>query len=331
MRLAAFNTGPDFHLLDHIAPLAASLQIPLFIQEEKNLSLARKYYPHVETHYILDIDLSYFAHHFDALFECKYWLPHLKKLFLDLFRKEMKLIFCAHGQSDKGYAAPLLAPYSYHDLNLVYGPLLQQMLHELGISAPTFSTGNYRLSDYLRHQNFYDTLADREVFSHLPKNKTLLYAPTWNDADHATTFFQSIPALLSSLPSHWNLLVKVHPLLEQREPAHYYRIAALLEKTPRTHLVSEFPLVYPILARADAYLGDASSVGYDYLFFQRPMFFLRSHGKLTTCGTYIKTLSSLLDQPNAYTDQQKLLYQHAFGIETLLTRERILSRLQEAK
>ena len=70
MRCAALNTGPDFHLLDHIAPLACLLQMPLYIEEEKNFTLTSQYYPMVETHFLPEIDhhLSFFAANYDTLF-----------------------------------------------------------------------------------------------------------------------------------------------------------------------------------------------------------------------------------------------------------------------
>ena len=127
MRCAAVNSGPDFHLLDHIAPLAHLMNMPLLLTEEKNFELARRYYPQVDAQYHPDLEhrLSFLAEQFDALFECKYWAPHLKRLFRDLYRKDMRLVFCPHGQSDKGYAAPLLSLYSTQDLVLLYGELLK--------------------------------------------------------------------------------------------------------------------------------------------------------------------------------------------------------------
>ena len=342
MRCAAFNTGPDFHQLDHIAPLANAMKMPLILTEEKNFELAQRYYPITETEYFPDLEhrLSDLADRFEALFECKYWQPHLKSLFRDLFRKEMQLVFCPHGQSDKGYSAPLLAPYSTQDLVLLYGDLLKEMLGELGVAANFALTGNYRLSFYLENKSFYDSIAEKEVFSHLPKeNKTLLYAPTWRDADEATSFFQWAPLLFEEIPSHWNLLLKLHPLLEQRDPARFYRIAALADRRSNIVLVSEFPPVYPLLARADAYLGDYSSVGYDFLYFQRPMFFLLHPslplGKLHSCGTVLdspKTLFSKIEQNESLAIEQKCLYLHAFGETKIDLRKEVfdaLNRLAE--
>ena len=121
IRAAALSTGRDFHLLDHIAPLADLLQIPLITTDEKNLQLAQKYYPHIHVEYDTDLEfkLASLAQRFDALFECKYWIPQLKALFKGLHNKDMQLIFCPHGQSDKGMREPLLAPYAQQDAVLL--------------------------------------------------------------------------------------------------------------------------------------------------------------------------------------------------------------------
>ncbi len=187
LRCAALNTGSDIHLLDHIAPLAHLLDMPLITTDELNYSLAQKYYPQIKTRHEPDLEhkLGDLAASYDALFECKYWAPHLKLLFRQLFNKEMRLVFCPHGQSDKGYQSPLLAPYVQQDRVLLYGNLLSQMLQELKLQPPPSATiGNYRLNFYKKHRSFYDELAENEVFSKLPRgNLNLLYAPTWKDAD----------------------------------------------------------------------------------------------------------------------------------------------------
>src|SRR5438105_1920604 len=57
------------------------------------------------------------------------------------------------------------------------------------------------------------------------------------------------------------------------DPDHYYKV--MPEKTSKHNLlfITDFPLIYPLLAKTDIYLGDVSSIGYDFLFFQKPMFF----------------------------------------------------------
>lgn len=316
MRCAAFNTGPDFHLLDHIAPLAELLQMPLFVTEELNHQLALRYYPQIKTHYLPDLEfrLGDIAASFDTLFECKYWQPHLKSLFKTLYRKEMQLVFCPHGQSDKGYGAPLLAPYAFQDAVLIYGPLMLQMLQELKIPLPKYAiVGNYRLAFYRKYQSFYDSLAKE----HLPldrSKKTLLYAPTWKDADSSTSFFTHVTKLIDDLPEDWNLILKPHPLLEQRNPAEFY---SRLTERPNLFLLDQFPPVYPILALADAYLGDASSIGYDFLSFNRSLYFFppSTPQRLHSCGHILDPTRNIFSQIDKLPPHKSIssLYHLAFS------------------
>ncbi len=315
MRPAAFNTGSDFHLLDHIAPLAHLLKCPLFVTEEINFNLAKRFYPQVEIIFMPDLEfkLGQIADQFDILFECKYWKPYLKSLFQDLFRKQMRLIFCPHGQSDKGFQFPLLAPYSSQDGVLIYGKLMLEMLKNLNIPLADHAiVGNYRLNFYQKHQSFYDNLISFD-----PRKKTVLYAPTWNDADGSSSFFEYGKRVIEELPSDWNLIIKLHPLLEQRDPARFYQTLPSKLKE-NVFVLHEFPPVYPILAKADIYLGDASSVGYDFLFFNRPLFFFPTTcpGRLFSCGTVLDTKQNLylqMDRAIDKTKEQRELYEHAFS------------------
>jgi len=310
--------------------MAALLQIPLIVSEESNFRLAQTYYPHVNTEYREDLEfrIGELADRFDALIECKYWVPHLKTLFSRLHGKKMHLIFCPHGQSDKGFSSPLLAPYAQQDIVLLYGDLHIEMLKQLKIwpAIDRFAViGDYRFSHYRKHKAFYDALADREIFSRLPPNRpTLLYAPTWQDADRSTSFFDWGESLFSQLPADWNLIVKVHPLLEQRDPARYYAALRHFDKIPNALLVAQFPPVHAILDRADVYLGDFSSVGYDFLPYKQPMFFFPQptlpSGPLYSCGTLLDPKIPIFSFIEKHLDQdfakeQERLYRFAFGTE----------------
>ncbi len=328
--IAALNTGSDEHLLDHIAPMAALLQIPLIVSEERNFHLAKDYYPHINVECWEDLEfrIGELADRFDALIECKYWLPHLKTMFSRLHGKKMDLIFCPHGQSDKGFASPLLSPYAQQDIVLLYGDLQIQMLERLKIwpAIDRFAiVGDYRRSHYRKHKAFYDAIADREIFSRLsPHLPTLLYAPTWQDADRSTSFFDWEESLCSQLPADWNLIVKVHPLLEQRDPARYYAALRHFDKLPNALLIAQFPPVHPILERVDAYLGDFSSVGYDFLGSKRPMFFFfhpaLSSGPLRSCGTLLDAKTPIFPFIGKhlhldFSKDQERLYRSAFGVD----------------
>lgn len=328
----AFVGDMNFHLLDHIAPLASLWKMPLIANEEETASMARIYYPEVEVRYWPDLPfrLKDVADEFDTLFNCQYWEPSFKECFRTLFQKEMQLVFCPHGQSDKGYKSPLLEYYRFQDVVLLYGQLLQDMLVELNIWDGTKAhrrVGNYRRHYHELHQDRENEFAEKMIFSKLnPSNKTLLYAPTWKDADSATSFFQEGDRLIRELPADWNLILKLHPLLAERNPALFYRMAALEDQKPNFLLVHQFPLVYAILERIDAYLGDYSSIGYDVLAFRRPMFFWQNPNlppaRLHTCGQILdpgkapfQQIERGLKQADLLTQKQSELYEYAFGKE----------------
>ena len=183
MGIAAFVLDRNIHLLDHMAPLASLMKLPLIVNDEEVAHLAQEFYPEVEVRFWPDLPfrLKQLCEEFDVLLNCQYWEPSFKECLRSLFGKEMKLVFCPHGQSDKGYKAPLLESYKFHDLVLIYGNLMEKMLEELHIPIQAhLRVGNYRL---LYHQLHKSRRKDFRL------NRTLLYAPTWNDADEPPLFF----------------------------------------------------------------------------------------------------------------------------------------------
>ncbi len=297
-----------------MGPLAATLQIPFLLAEEEMLELALRYYPFASSSFH-DFSLARLASDFDLLIESRYFQPHLKALFWDLHRKKMHLVFCPHGQSDKGLTSALLAPYATQDIVLHYGPLMLEMLAQQGIyPQKRVQIGNFRHAFYLAHKSFYDRLAEEEIFSGLSKGPTILYAPTWRDAEDSSSFFQIGREVVKQLPEGWNLIYKVHPLLPRRDAPLFYRLTDLAASHPRVRLVSTFPPVYPILDRVDAYLGDGSSVGYDFLLYEKPMFFFSSRrSPLHACGQTVdqKQLFSTLE--SSLQKEKRALYLRAFG------------------
>ena len=321
------NSKP--HFLDHISPLASLLEIPLILSDEKNVELATKYYPEVPLRYWPDLAfrLKEIGEEFDTLFECNYWIPQFKDSLKFYTQKNIRLIFCPHGQSDKGYQAPLLAQYALQEIILIYGSLMKKMLEELHIwpsISRSIEVGNFRFNYYQKHRERLLKIVDTEIFSHLEKqNRTLLYAPTWEDEDLAGTFFQCGDRLLKELPSDWNLIIKIHPLIKERHPALFYRLSIIEEKRSNFFFIDQFPPIYPILERMDVYLGDYSSIGYDVLAFQKPMFFIsQPHllpARLHSAGAFLDRSKNLFQQiekhlPNAnqFKKTQSELYHKAF-------------------
>ncbi len=115
------------------------------------------------------------------------------------------------------------------------------------------------------------------------KTPTLLYAPTWQDGGGKSSFPRICP-LLKTAPKEFTLLLKLHPHLYLQFPE---EIAEMKAQIPEhVHVIEDFPPIYPLLARVNLYIGDLSSIGYDFLSFKRPMLFLEP-SELTQVGDYL--------------------------------------------
>lgn len=334
-RCLSLHMGYDDRMLDHIAPLSYMLNIPLLITEEKNFLLAKELYPMVETIYQDYTDLSYeeIARSFDVLFQCTFWSAHLVKYFAKLCDKDIRLVYCPHGNSDKGHMDhTVLEDITKQDRVLIYGEHMKDLLKKQGHwnnIPPHAFTGNYRLAFYQMHREFYLKKVEEQIFSHLPKNPiTLLYAPTWNDCENLSSFFDRVDELVRFLPENYNLLIKLHPLLQERDPAQFF--AALPEApSERVFFIEDFPCIYPILEKISAYIGDFSSIGYDALFFEKPMFFFDSPNNEKPSSTknlhkigvtlskrkkeLYEEIALHLKWNEGKKEEQKKLFQFAFG------------------
>lgn len=337
---AALIYGPELHHLDHLAPLCSLLQIPLITTEEKIAYLARQYYPKLEVILLDYLSVApYLVNHFDILF---YSIP--RDLFDEIFffaqkqaRKKIHTIWCPHGNSDKGSSTFFMEALRKEEAALVYGKQMIEFLKEKNAFNQLKGhvvTGNYRLQYYLEKKNHFDPIVEREIQSKLnPNNKTILYAPTWNDYENSSSFDAAINLVAKQLPSHFNLIVKLHPNLILQDE---FKIEEILERYSSVQnllFLTDFPLIYPLLNQIDLYLGDMSSVGYDYLSFDRPMFFLHPpHREKTVktpylfrCGIEIKPeqfseIYTIIDhffqfELRNYSEIRKEIYTYTFGKE----------------
>jgi CDP-glycerol glycerophosphotransferase (TagB/SpsB family) len=186
------------------------------------------------------------------------------------------------------------------EVALVYGPRMIDFMKEKGVFNNLKAhvvTGNYRHQFYLEHQAFYDQLVANEILRRLPPaEKTLLYAPTWQDREKSSSFYAALPFLIKTLPESWNLIVKPHPNLRLQDEFSFERLLESYRDHPRVLFLDDFPPIYPLLNAVDIYIGDYSSIGYDFLTFQRPLFFLNQREQdpekdpglyLYRCGTCI--------------------------------------------
>lgn len=291
-RSVAILTGPSTHL-DHLGPLSAMLSIPLIVVDEGHYQLAKEYYPQIDVHYVpmSDLSLEYLCHHFDTLFHSsKFWVMELQPLLRQLYRKEMRFVFCPHGNSDKGFS---LKEHPPQDVCLIYGAHQYEHLQKTGALAKMRHTsliGNFRYKFYQKERPLFDAIAEQKIFSRFKEQKpVVLYAPTWQDRENTSSFLFLKQELLDNLGNAYNLIIKPHPFLIEE---HYGKVLQLMERYrdhPSILILQEFPPIYPLLNRCDLYLGDYSSIGYDFLAFDRPLYFCQPSGEssLSHCGMAI--------------------------------------------
>lgn len=309
------NPASQIHYTDHLAVVCIIMDIPLMFLEKSDYEMGVKYYPGLKA--ILEeyshVNPQYLIEHYDVFFMSDLWDrrtfhekygPYEKK-----YKKILRNVHCPHGFSDKGF---YLQKCAMEDITLLYGEnMIDQLKHHdvfQNLNQYVIS-GNYRYTYFKQHRNFYETLIQKEILNRFDKKRpTILYAPTWLDLEESTTFFDAYQYLLGNLPDDYNMIVKLHPRLELDDTVQYYRIIGQYEKKKNVHFLKDYPLVYPILAHSDIYIGDMSSVGYDFLLFDRPMFFLNKQKKnadkdrgafLFRCGVEI--------QPNDYTNLYRII------------------------
>ncbi len=334
-----YGSAPPY--IDHLAPLCDFLKIPLIVTEDDSKALLERLYPSLQTIYVDYIRLpETVLVHFDTIFVCT---P--RALFEEIFffaqhfhRKKIQTIWCPHGNSDKGHASAHLEALLEEKFALLYGDKMIDFLRQKNVLScleKYVKTGNFRKEYYLEKKAFYNALIEKEIFEHLDRNKkTILYAPTWEDAESSSSFAEGIPFLIKHLPKDFNLIIKPHPNLllngtKNKELIEKYK------NTPGVLFLTNFPPIYPLLAITDYYIGDFSSIGYDFLFFDKPMFFLNSKKRdpLLDQGLYLFR-TGIEVHPENYQNFYKILednkdnhpsalckevYNYTFGQDTKLS------------
>lgn len=303
-RSAGLIYGPDTHHLDHLAPICCILNIPLLVTEEKIYALAQQFYPGLQV-VLLDYMTvgQHLVSHFEIIF---YSIP--RDLFEEAFffaqklnQKRMHTIWCPHGNSDKGSGIFYMEALKKEEAALIYGKQMLEFLkrkHVFDQLKGHVMAGNYRHQFYLKHQPFYDSLAEKKISQRLPQAETtLLYAPTWRDAENSSSFFEVTIPLIEKLPEEHNLIIKLHPNLYLQDEFKVQELVSTYEDRQNVFFLTDFPAIYPLLNLVDVYIGDMSSIGYDFLVFNRPMFFLNQNVRdvqndlglyLFRCGIEIK-------------------------------------------
>ncbi len=331
IRAAGLIYGFLEHHLDHLAPFCSLMEIPLVVTERDIFAQASRYYPDLRIIYFDVIEapsqlmLSYeviFCSLPKILFDEIFFLPRLS------CGKEIYNVWLPHGNSDKGYSSGAMGELKKEKLLLLYGSKMVDFIKSSCFSTdipPHVLIGNYRWIYYQRHREFYNDLIKELSF---PKKKIVLYAPSWEDGESPSFFYDFFSHFLDKVSDEYYLLVKIHPNLFQNPSLDLLIIRS--ENSSNLCFLKNFPPVYPLLELASHYLGDISSVGYDFLTFNKPMFFLDREDRfahlssLYQCGSvfnvahYSKIIQSLKKENNQKKLRKKRrdLYLHTFGNES---------------
>jgi hypothetical protein len=329
-KLAAIVTGPDTYL-DHLGVISYIMKMPIFITEKTTYNAALTFYPQIQAVFkdASELDADFLSQNFDVLFESgKFFALQLAPILELLYKKRMRFIYCPHGHSDKGHSAK---NFVRQDISLIYGDHMYDLLKKTGAInkiGTTVTTGNYRKIFYHRYQTFYDTLTHNLIGTKLnSEKKTALYAPSWQDGENPSSFFSFTDNLIQSLKNDYNLIIKLHPFLEKFHPAETYKVLERHKNDPNVIFLENFPSIYPLLEICDLYLGDYSSIGYDYLAFNKPLYFLipdnapsfnlHKGGLRVPLDAEIKSFISNTweENVNGKSEMRKSIYKEVFGVE----------------
>lgn len=279
------------HHLDHLAPFCALNGWPLVVTDEGVYELARLYY--------LELDVKLFDI-IQAPFEVTERFDRVvttlaRAAFDDIFsiaemtlKKRLSTWWLPHGHSDKcGWEA-----LKGEEVILVYG---QKMAEKVGGKR----VGNFRRAYWERHRKFYEGVLDGMG---LPK-EFVLYAPTWD----AGAFERGIDEVLG-LRGEYEVVVKPHPNEVEN--------VQVIQKRLQSECVwlDHFPPVYPLLSRASHFIGDFSSMGYDFLTFNRPLLFYKTieGSALHKCGEKVVDLQRQMKNPYHPREIIKLVVENIF-------------------
>lgn len=332
----------QIHWLDHLCPLCHSLNIPLLVSHQNTYDYIKTHYFDVKTHFIphKQLSLDFLSENVDALISSSQsTIQELSHLIKKLYQKELTYIYLPHGHSDKGFSPSYNHYLRKGHSSFYYGRKMLEDLKEQSIHSSSINfirTGNYRKTYHEKYQPFFQQLAYNKIFSKFAKEQTtLLYAPTWNDTENLGSFYDICNPLLKNLPSYYNLIIKPHPYIEKQDPARAYLAYCQFEENPNVVVTNEFFNIYPLLEKIDVYLGDFSSIGYDSLAFDIPLFFTNTSGRnkksdkglqLYKAGITIPQSAfnhifefienHLEENIHCYKNSRQKIYNHCFG-ETL--------------
>lgn len=303
-KIAALLYENDAGHLDHLAPFCALNDFPLFLTSKELYKAAISQYENLQI--ILDTPISVcsnIAKNYDTLVST---LPIqlLKPMFLleqALLNKNLTFYWLPHGSSGKKNMSAL----KEEEHLLVYGNKMKKSL-PADVQDKTQFIGNFRQKYFLLHQKFYKNLVAKH-FSFSDKN--ILYAPSWEE--------ENIERWIASLIAHkkesMHLFIKLHPNT-------YLKNGGVLHEkfaaSKGVFFIKNFFPIYPLLDHVDHLFTDISSIGYDFLSFDKPLSFTtKNDDMLHKCGKEVEIDDPYIPfEKEHYSTNRKELYAETFSI-----------------
>jgi teichoic acid glycerol-phosphate primase len=308
-KYAGYLQGNLEHHLDHLAPFCSLMGWPLIVTDEEIYKLGISYYPDLDVHLLSSLEAPFeVTKQFDTIVTT---LPRIA--FDEIFfiaeaslQRRLKTFWLPHGNSDKGGLEALAS----EEAAFVYGPKMIDLIKSKNVNIPKLiRVGNFRYIYYQKHRQFYENLLDEIGL----KKSFILYAPTWKDAENSSSFEMAIDALTES----YSLVIKPHP--NELEDIRVIQRKLI----NRGVWLDHFPPIYPLLERTTHLIGDFSSIGYDFLRYNRPMFFFNpSNRSEKDPGRFLHEYGTELSLPiklkvaNHPSDKIKSLKTYTFGEES---------------
>ncbi|MCH9608839.1 MAG: hypothetical protein S4CHLAM45_06440 [Chlamydiales bacterium] len=319
---------PERTHIDHIVPLCQLIGIPVLVMDREVKECIELYYPPMEIieyspdDYCLDEPLA--GYDFFVYTEpSRKATGHFQfKRYYTTERK--RSIFTHHGNSEKCFGFYWFERLIDEDILLVYGDHMLEHFQKIGFTKPMVKCGNYRLAYVEQHREFFQERVKPHLFENMER-KTVLYAPTWGALDRRiewrfeySTTLEMHRWILETIPQGYQVLVKLHPNHFIRMPAEIEALISAYRDHPHIRFIHELPLIYPLLEHIDLYVGDFSSVGYDFLYFNRPMFFLSDEREreIHQCGVVVREdcfWKKVEEDQSHLSPIRKKSYNHAFG------------------
>lgn len=314
--LGVHTGGP--HYLDHLGVLCAGLNIPLIVSERATFETAQLFYPDLLVEYrdLSEISLDFLIERADVVFHSgHYFALELAAL----SGNQIRTVYCPHGNSDKTPGKV------WKDISLFYGEHMKDHLRKTEeVSHAQVRCGNFRSQYFHKHQERLGRLL--EPLLKRVHAQTIFYAPTYDSSS-----FSKTAQIIEELSPYFNLWIRWHPFLEDLHPAETEKMKALCEQQPGVSNLSAFPSIYPILNKADFYLGDASSIGYDFLTFNKPLFFLGDlQGEIYGCGVRLDTSCHLAKTVATFQENEELTRRRKNLSERVFGEERSFEAIREA-